>query len=136
MGIAAVSKLYIQWKITGKASIFTGELYVTRIALTKILEACEENESYTMFLDSASAGVFPVPEEIKTTIHHTEAENLRFCWVLGYVGIVRNEKSDSAAKQAAINENSLDKTVTHNNMKRHIGEAARRGQQNKWLSLD
>ena len=42
--------------------------------------------------------------EIKIIILHAEAKNLRksFCWVLGCVGIVGNEKAVTAAMNEAV----------------------------------
>ena len=53
--------------------------------------------------------------------HHAVAKNLRinFCWVLGHVGIARNEKADTTVKEAAINERypTFDKVIHHTYIK-------------------
>ena len=62
--------------------MLTDEMYVTRTALTKLLDNNGENRSYTIFSDSRStllavkswAGAFAIAEQIKTTTHHVEAK--------------------------------------------------------------
>ena len=66
-------------------------------------------------------------KEIKSIIHYAAAKNLRlnFCWFHGHVGIVGNEMTDAAAKEAAMNENNPTLGGVISTYQRQIREAAR-----------
>ena len=62
-------------------------------------------------------------EEIKAMIlvlKQKKKLRINFCRVPTHAGIVRNEKAEAAAKEAAINENNptLGSTIPHTDMKR------------------
>ena len=57
-------------------------------------------------------GIMPNTFPARLTPLGSRSIRTKFCWVLGHVGIVRNEKVDAATEEAATNEKDQEHYFT------------------------
>ena len=76
--------------------------------------------------------------ETKELIRRAEEDNIiiDLCWVPGHVNVRGNEKTDAAAKDAALRAlTAPHKAIPHSDMRRTIREAITNGWHREWNSL-
>ena len=101
----------IKKKLPANSSVFTAELLAVLTALKYIFFSNHASKSFTIFTDSmsilASLRKFSpshhLVQEILDWLYllvYRKGMEISFCWVPAHVGIIGNERADSAAKAA------------------------------------
>ena len=114
------------------SSIYTAELNVILVATACFLRI--DKSSFEVFSDSRSAlqsicnPFFPHP--VVTQLHvrlnmlRASQKTVRFCWVLSYVDVPGNEKTDWAALAMASSEGSVPSYKMSRPLLSHSGQAS------------
>ena len=101
----------IKKKLPSNSSVFTAELLAVLTALKYIFFSTQSNKNFTIFTDSMSIlsslrKFFPshhLVQEILDWFYlliNRKGVDISFCWAPAHVGIIGNERADSAAKAA------------------------------------
>ena len=118
--------IMVSSRINKSSSIYTAEL----LAIAEAVKLLDSHDSITIFTDSLSSlqglqdtrSSHPIINEIQNIIISNQARGreVKLCWTPSHVAITGNEKADSLAKQAILNENIINHKVPHTDVTSYI----------------
>ena len=113
-------------RLPDKFSIFSAELHALYLALDNVETADDDERNFIIFSDSKSALLAISSQDWTHPLYILERLNwivqyqrISFYWIPSHVGIIGNEKADTAAK-AGLSRRVTNVTVPYGDFKKHI----------------
>ena len=129
-------------RLPDKSSIFSAELYALYLALDRVETTDDDERNFIIFSDSKSALqaisgqdwthplVLYILERLNWLVQYQE-KRILFYWIPSHVGIIGNEKADTAAK-AGLPKRVANVPIPYGDFRKHINVLLKRKWQSQW----
>ena len=129
-------------RLPDKSSIFSAELHALYLALDWVETADDDERNFIIFPDSKSALqaisgqdwtlplVLYILERLNWLVQYQE-KRILFYWIPSHVGIIGNEKADTAAK-AGLSKRVTNVPIPYGDFRKHINSLLKRKWQSQW----
>ena len=128
-------------RLPDKSSIFSAELHALYLALDRV-ETTDDERNFIIFSDSKSALqaisgqdwthplVLYILECLNWLVHYQE-NRILFYWIPSHVGIIGNDKADTAAK-AGLSKRVTNVPIPYGDFRKHINVLLKHKWQSQW----
>ena len=116
-------------RLPDKSSIFSAELHALYLALDRVETADDDERNFIIFSDSKSALQAISGLDWTQPLNWQVQKRILFYRIPSHVGIIGNEKADTAAK-AGLSKRVTNVPIPYGDFKKHINAILKR----KWLS--
>lgn len=133
----------LKFRLPEGSSVFTGELFAIYRALVHILNSCQSRRNHVVCSDSLSSlqcilniySESPLAQRIQQLLYQLfrKKTTVTFVYVPSHVGILGNEKADTAARDAATNLNTKTSNIcVYSDLKHVMKTVVQKEWQERW----